>query len=124
MFGEPKRQTDLDLLEPYIKERVLIMLAAMRARGMDPRVFETWREQKRQQWLYGIGRKHHKRSRVVTYLDGVFEQSLHQRRKAVDIISKKWGWKWMHFFVVLKEEAERVGMHTLDWDKAHVQWEG
>ena len=38
---EPKRNTDLNSLEPYVAERVRRILKRMDARGYDPVVFEA-----------------------------------------------------------------------------------
>lgn len=118
---EPKRQSDLNLLVPYFRERVERVFAAMRARGFDPVAFETLRTQERQTWLYGIGRTHHKHRPTVTKAKKVTK---HGAGKAVDVISKKRGWNWPQFFTTLREEAEKEGVHVLNVEQCHIEWQG
>ena len=115
---EPPRQSDLDLLVPYVKDRVEIIFAAMKARGFDPVAFETLRTLDRQKYLYAIGRTIQKTRKPVTWT----LHSNHFAGKAVDVISKHRGWNWPAFFAALKEEAAKVGMHTLDVEACHIQW--
>jgi uncharacterized protein YcbK (DUF882 family) len=106
-------QNDLNLLQPYVKERVVKLLAAMRARGFDPEVFETYRSPARQRALMSRGPN---TTRTL--------KSKHLTGKAVDIISKSRHWHWEAFFKALAEEARSVGLHTLRFEGCHVEWRG
>ena len=96
-----------------MKTRVQAILAGMKARGYDPRVFETKRTLKRQIWLVAKGRK---TTRTL--------RSKHLVGKAADIVDRKTLWSNPAFFVALKEEAEKVGMHTLGFEGCHCEWRG
>lgn len=115
---EPPRITDLDELVWYVRGRVLRVLGAMTLRGFDPIVYETYRTQERQEWLYGVGRTHSLSRKPVTYT----RSSYHTKRKAVDIISKSTLWSDDKFFKALKEEAAKEGLKTLDFEGCHIEW--
>jgi len=132
---EPKRCDMIAELASYLHQRVRNILNRMRARGFDPQVFESYRSQERQWYLYGKGRSAAQLKRA--HVDVKWAQpsakivtqtvdSKHRKRKAVDIISKSSGWSNPAFFIALKEEAEREGMHTLanNGDACHVEWDG
>jgi peptidoglycan L-alanyl-D-glutamate endopeptidase CwlK len=120
MPQEPKRYADLDTLQPYVRERVERVMAAMVAAGFDPIIFEARRSPTRQKWLYGVGRTHDKKRKPVTWT----LESKHISGKAVDIISKRWGWANNAFFVALRKAAHAEGMHTIANDGAHIEWQG
>jgi hypothetical protein len=117
---EPKRQSDINLLWLPFREKVALLLEAMRRRGYDPVIFESLRTEKRQAWLYGYGRTHHKGRKPVTFT----LKSRHLPGKAADIISKSKLWNHPAFFDALKDEAKRLGLETLDFEGCHVQWGG
>ncbi len=122
---EPRRDCDINSLEPYLVERVQKVLDAMRARHMDPIPFETRRTVERQAWLYGVGRTHSLARKPVTYVDGVRKLSMHQRGKAVDIVSRSLLWNAPPaFWNALKAEAKKVGLHTLSFEACHCEWRG
>ena len=133
VVAEPRRVDLICEMASYLQPRVRAILNAMCARGFDPKVYETYRSQERQWYLYGKGRTaaQLKKAKVdpkwaqpglakVTYT----LSSLHRTRKAIDIISKSKHWNWPAFFVALKEEAEKVGMHTLGFEGCHCEWRG
>ncbi|MCK9570385.1 M15 family metallopeptidase [Candidatus Pacearchaeota archaeon] len=118
---EPKRNNDINTLVPYVRERVEHVLAAMRARGYDPIVFEAKRSQERQKWLYGIGRTHSLNQRPVTWT----MNSKHLVGKAVDIISASKLWNASAaFWKALKQEANKQGMCVLNSEQCHIEWKG
>lgn len=122
---EPKRNADIDSLEPYVADRVRRVLAAMQAAGYDAVVFEARRSQERQEWLFSIGRVHQTRRKPVTYIDGVRVKSKHQTGKAVDIISKSKLWNAPPaFWRALKQEGAKVGLRTLSFEQCHLEWRG
>ncbi len=117
---EPKRITSISELWEPIQGRVRNVLAAMKARGFDPIIFESRRTQERQAWLYGKGRTHHLSQKPTTWTMG----SRHRPGKAVDIISKSRRWSWPQFYVALREEAEAVGLHTIPQEGCHLEFRG
>jgi peptidoglycan L-alanyl-D-glutamate endopeptidase CwlK len=119
MFNrEPKRNTDLASLEPFVARRVEKVLAALTERGFDPILFEARRSPDRQQWLYGVGRTHSKHRKPITWTTN----SRHLVGKAADIISKSRGWSWGAFYDALDEEAAKVGMRTLKVERCHIEF--
>jgi hypothetical protein len=128
---EPARTNRLDELVPWIAVRVDRIVARLRMRGFDPRIYETRRTVQRQRWLFGQGRSKWEcvkerispayanptKPRVTKTLD-----SRHIVGKAVDIISAKHGWSNSKFFDALAEEAAKEGMHSFLWDRAHIEW--
>jgi len=122
---EPKRDRDINHLQPYLIPRVLAILNAMKARGFDAMPFETLRSQARQNYLYGIGRRYLLTRKPVTFLDGVHKFSMHQKGKAVDVVSQSQLWNApTSFWSALKSEAAKVGLHSLGFEKCHVEWRG
>jgi len=120
---EPKRITSISELWEPIQERVKAVLAAMKARGFDPIIYESRRTTERQAWLWGIGRAHHLNRKPVTDKDGVKKQSRHQVAKAVDVISKSRYWGWPAFFRALRQEAKKQGLHSLaPYEECHLEW--
>jgi len=114
---EPKRNTDINSLEPYLIPRVQAILDGMKKRGFDPIIFEARRTGERQFWLMTSGNKNHK---PVTWT----LKSKHIIGKAVDIISKKNLWLDAKFYKALKQEAKKQSMHTISREQCHLQWEG
>jgi len=117
---EPRRQTDIDALVPYVRDCVVLVLRDLSAAGWDPFVIEVLRSEARQTWLYGIGRTHSLRRRPVTWT----HHSLHLVGKAVDIISQSHGWTSLSFFEALKTAAWAHGLHVNATDRCHVEWRG
>jgi len=117
---EPKRNTDTNSLVPYVKDRVQKLLVAMKARGYEPIIFEALRSDERQAWLYGIGRTHQKNRKPVTFT----LKSKHIDGKACDIISRSKLWNDPRFFTALKQEANKVGLYTLSFERCHLEWRG
>lgn len=116
---EPKRETSLDTLEPYVAERVARILARLKVRGFDPVVFEARRSYARQKWLYGVGRTHSLNRKPISWT----MSSRHLVGKAVDIISKSRLWNWPEFYVALREEAEREDMQVIKQELCHIQYQ-
>jgi hypothetical protein len=117
---EPKRETSLLLLEPWVKDEVEAIFAEMRAEGYDPIAFETYRTQARQEWLYGIGRSHDLGKRPVTWT----RNSRHRVRKAVDVISKSRWWSWDEFYDALHRIAHKHRMTPISQEACHIEWNG
>jgi LAS superfamily LD-carboxypeptidase LdcB len=122
---EPPRIKSLDSLADYVADRVRKVLAGMKKRGYDPVVFEAARSTERQIYLFGIGRFYLKNRKPVTMLNGTSNRSMHQRGKAVDIISKSRLWDWPQFYAALREEGAKVGLHSLHpFEECHLEWRG
>jgi hypothetical protein len=115
---EPTRNKDINSLEPYVRDRVIKLLDAMKHRGFDPIIFEAHRSIERQKWLYGIGRTHQLDRRPVTWT----LRSKHLVGKACDIVSKSHLWDYPAFYKALKQEAKKVGLKTLRVEQCHVEW--
>jgi len=120
---EPPRQTGLDTLWQPFADKVLGVLAALKADGFDPIVYEALRSQERQTWLYGVGRTHDLGRKPVTWV----RHSKHQDGRAADIISKAHGWSSDEFFDALAAQARHWGLRdyrggiSWDGDRAHIQ---
>jgi peptidoglycan L-alanyl-D-glutamate endopeptidase CwlK len=132
--SEPKRLSDVQLLVPYVAERVIMIIDAMEARGFDPYVYESLRTIDRQRWLYCQGRSQaecrkagvpakclgwaHPDAKKVTWT----LKSKHLVAKAADVISKSRLWGWPEFYDALKQEAAKVGMTTIPKEGCHIQY--
>jgi hypothetical protein len=114
---EPPRQSDIWELSSSFQPKVLQLLAAMKARGYDPMVFESVRTKERQRWLYGVGRTHSLNRKPVTWT----LKSNHFSGNAVDIISKSKLWNHPKFFAALRSEANKLGLKVLDVEQCHVE---
>lgn len=114
---EPRRCVELERLDPGFRVRIESLLGRMRELGWDPLVFETYRSGGRQEWLYGIGRTHHRHQRPVTWV----RHSRHQDGLAVDIISARGFWDDVGFFDGLELQAGVRGLRTLRNDRCHVE---
>ncbi len=128
-MNEPPRQNSLDLLEPYVQERVERIFAQMQAKGFDPIAYETLRSPERQRWLFGVGRTHDLGRKPVTWtLHSHHLPDTNGLSKAADVISKSRAWDWPEFFEALHGLARAEGMHDcaggLTWrlEGCHIQW--
>jgi len=116
-FKEPKRDSDIEKLEPGFKKKVKKLLKRMEGLGYDPIAFETLRIQERQFWLYGIGRTHSMTRKPVSWT----QHSRHQEGLAIDIISKKYGWNWLSFYAHLGFEAKKCGLKAIPQEQCHIE---
>lgn len=139
---EPPADTDLTKCAPKFLEKVWTLLHEHTRRSHDPIVFEGFRSDEREAWLFGLGRTYDipgdPRGIVTNATDG--RDSWHRYGVAVDIISKKHGWDpGFQFYDDLRELALEVGLTSgADWnrngipvgldpaehlkDRPHVQW--
>lgn len=117
---EPRKITSLSELWKPFANKVRILVSNMEKRGHPCKVIETIRTYARQKYLYSIGRRGIKGEKPVTWT----MKSRHLVGKAADIIPKDGDWNDKAFFIALKEEAEKIGLNTLDEisDWAHVEW--
>jgi peptidoglycan L-alanyl-D-glutamate endopeptidase CwlK len=131
MANEPARDSNINSLVSYVRDRVLRVMTAMIMRGFDPVLYETKRTKERQQWLYGKGRTHaqcksagvpveyaNPKADIVTYT----LISKHIVGKAADIISCSKLWNHPAFFKALREEAAKEGLKTLSFEGCHIEW--
>jgi hypothetical protein len=124
---------DITGLVPYLRGRVLRVMAAMWDRGFDPMIYESRRTHERQRELYGKGRTaaQCKKAGVATKYAAPDEtivtytlDSFHIKGKGADIVSRSMHWNWPEFFVALKEEAAKEGLKTLGFEGCHIEWRG
>ncbi len=119
----------LNVLPPGMRVAVECTLDKLRAGGWDPLLFETYRSDKRQQFLYSYGRW--RPGSIVTNAKDA-ATTVHHYRLAVDIIHRTRLWDHPKFFYWLGQHAESCGLVAgAFWkkfpDRPHVQfgaWEG
>lgn len=114
----------IDVLPPKMRAAIVCTLDRMRLGGWDATIFEVWRSDRRQQFLYSYGRTR-PGPRVTNAKDAY--TSVHYYFLAVDIISRKKGWDHPRFFYWLGQHAESCGLVAgVFWksfpDGPHVQW--
>ena len=109
--AEPPRDTDISRLAPLFAARVAVTLSRARIAGLDPLIFEAWRSDERQRWLYGVGRTHSLGRTPVTNAQSAL-YSWHGYGLAVDIVSRSKLWDDESFFERLALIAKVAG---LDW---------
>lgn len=101
-----------DDLDPDFRAKLDTVIAGMTARGLDPKVYEGGRTQRRQAYLWGQGRPdfpvYGREGSQVTWTltsnHGAYPA------RAVDVISKSKGWSDQSFFTALGEEAGKAGL--------------
>lgn len=127
---EPKRDNNTANLAFYFLQRIHILFDRLKARGFDPEIFEGYRTNSRQIWLYGYGRTHHIGCKPKTWTrhgkHNVNDSQGKPCGKAVDVISKKDYWSNPAFYNALQEEVNAIsGIETLTpTEQCHVQWTG
>lgn len=117
---EPKRIKDPNKLWQPFRVKVDLLVEWLKEEGEDPLIYETFRTNDRQKYLYAIGRTIQKNRKPVTYT----MKSRHLVGKAVDIISRKNLWNDPMFFLKLKQGAKRFGLRVLSFEQCHVEWIG
>lgn len=90
------KEDNIDLLLPEFKNKILLLLQAMKARGFDPILHDTGRTL----------------NEAATYAEkGVgIKNSLHLVGAATDIISASKGWSNPRFFTALFEESKKLNL--------------
>lgn len=119
----------LSVLPPGMRAQVECTLGRLKAGGWDPMVFETYRSDERQKYLYSYGRTR-PGSKVTNAKDAI--TTVHHYRLAVDIIHRTKGWDHPKFFHWLGIHAESCGLVSgAFWrkfpDRPHAQfgaWDG
>ena len=98
-------QSDPRLLLPTLRTRVEAMIAALRAEGQNPKLFETGRSPERAVWLGSTGKSR----------NGI--GSLHCLGAAADLVDAAHGWSNPAFFAALGRVAQAYGLTWGgDWD--------
>jgi peptidoglycan L-alanyl-D-glutamate endopeptidase CwlK len=111
---------DKTLLAPFFAKRLQIALDECHAQGMEIEMFEGFRGEDRQDYLYAQGRT--REGKIVTKARG--GQSFHQYGIACDLCFKwggKWQWNKDDPWDKVHEIFHRHGFETLSFEKAHVQ---
>ncbi len=97
-FDPLKISRDLDLCAPYFKQLVEKAIADCNALGYQVRVFEAFRTEERQDWLYAQGRT--REGKIVTKARG--------------------GWSW-HNYGLAQDVAQLInGVWSWDFDPAKI----
>lgn len=123
---EPPPDRDMLKLAPVFAAKVFDLLHRMDRLGHDAIVFEGFRSDERQAWLYGCGRQYDDGRGIVTNAaDG--RHSWHRYGLAVDVISRSLAWNaHAGFWLDLRNCARDLGLTSgYDWthpDRPHVQW--
>lgn len=123
---EPPEDRDMMKLAPVFAAKVFDLLHRVGDEGFDPFVFEGFRSDDRQAWLFGCGRDYDDGRGIVTDAsDG--RHSWHRYGLAVDIISKSNRWDApANFWLSLRDHALQLGLTPgATWtrpDRPHVQW--
>lgn len=125
MLDPTKPNRDLQLLSPWVKQRVDVALRMMSDMGIKMAVFEGYRAPQRCDWLYEQGRS--RPGNIVTKAKAW--QSWHCFSTAVDLVffdGKNWDWKQASDFakpvIVMKQLGFTAGA---DWaDYPHFQIDG
>jgi hypothetical protein len=108
--GAPVRDVDSSVssLVPTVRLPIARVLARMRSRGFEPRVWETRRSLGRAEMLA-------KKGTGIT-------RSMHRLGLAVDVVDARTLWLApAKFWSALAEEAHREGFATLPGDRPHLQ---
>ncbi len=112
--------SDLNELNPKTRLAVEYLQRACSAQGIPIKIFETYRPQNRQDYLYAQGRT--RSGNIVTWT----KSSQHTKRNAVDIIhpTKLWDMPdsyWRQLADIAKEIGFECGYFWTPQDKPHFQ---
>jgi len=129
----PRSKTDK--IHPVLERRIGLVLAAMKAAGMEMIITDDVRSQQEQQALYRVGRRGKPGERIVTNADGVVTKSNHQAKDdgygyAVDCAFKQDGkvvWDvpdswWAAYGALCRAVGLRWGIKVGSWiDQPHAE---
>jgi len=106
-------QSSTSLLQPEFRVKLVEMQRILLSRGIRSRVVETYRPQKRQEWLKAEGK-----SKTL--------RSYHATGYAADmILNNTYALKDMHYYAEMKDVATSLNLKTLwAWDAGHVEMPG
>lgn len=119
-----KPNREIKLLAPQFYEMVDAVLIDLKSQGLDAGIYEAWRSDDRQKYLWGSGR-----TRPGPFLSNAKPgQSAHGYGLAVDIVGKiggKWTWDEKKFdYAKLTEAYKRHGIKTLSFELVHGEFTG
>lgn len=117
----------LETLVPSFRSRVMDWLAACRAAGLQPYIYEGLRTSQRQRALYAIGRTAQKNRSTVT--NAKAGQSMHQYGLAIDFVPLKpakakdlWEADWSDTaYKAYHKIALKHGLRRLSWETPHLE---
>ena len=123
-----KRSTDLSLLHPVFRKKVVAVQKDLKDANVPMKIFEAYRSPERQRRIYGQGRT--LPGPIVSFANAW--QSMHQYGLAVDMVIDKPGvgmWetgtaearKWWDQY---HEIARKNGLEPLSFEKPHIQLQG
>ena len=128
---EPKRNDDINGLQPYLVPRFNRVFAALERLGHHPLLVEGRRVRQRQAWLYGAGRSRWEcikagispfwsrpKARRVTWT----MKGKHLQGKAGDVIDRYTKYDDPKFFAALKREGAKEGLYTIPQEGCHLEW--
>jgi len=103
------RINDINELKPSMKEKVEKLLQLARENGLRVKVFETYRSQERQNYLYEQGRTRPGKIRTWT------KNSRHKKREAVDMVflDKNGNYTWSGDWERLIELGKQCELYNL-----------
>lgn len=111
---------DINELDAEMKKGVLLFEKECKKRGFDVRVFETYRPQARQNYLYEQGRT--RAGKKVTWT----KTSFHTTRRAIDVIHRTLFWNapesfWKGIAEIGRSLGFNCGYYWKTQDKPHMQ---
>lgn len=118
-----ERTSSLNLLYPPFKMLLVTAIQDANRKGMYPMVFESWRSNERQGFLYAQGRT--APGEIVT--NAAPGLSFHSVGLAVDLVfdanpaTEKPEWSWSGDYFTLTKIMRGYGFESLAMEKAHFQ---
>jgi D-alanyl-D-alanine dipeptidase len=108
-------------LAPFLVVRLTAALDECHANGYPVQIFEGYRSQERQQWLYEQGRN--RPGPIITYAKP--GQSFHNVGLAVDVVLKINGkWTWEGQYDKIENIMKGHGFSSLKFEKCHFEING
>lgn len=118
-----ERTSSLNLLYPPFKMMLVTAIQDANSKGMYPLIFESWRSNERQSFLYAQGRT--APGAIVTNASPGL--SFHSYGLAVDLVfdsdpaTERPDWTWKGDYGKLSIIMTTYGLEALDFEKAHFQ---
>ena len=119
-----KPNRDIKLLAPQFYEMVDAVLIDLKSQGLDADIYEAWRSDDRQRYLWESGR-----TRPGPFLTNAKPgQSAHGYGLAVDIVGKvdgKWTWDEKKFdYKLLRKTYLKHGLQIVGFEYVHCEYLG
>ena len=116
-----KINRDFEFLAPFFAQKLRIALAECQAEGYPVALFEGYRSEDRQNFLYASGRT--RDGKIITHAKG--GQSWHQYSLAADIVGFVNGrWDWSIDYDRVEQIMISHGFGSLKFERAHFQITG